>query len=143
MQTLLHVPNAPPELTNQDWKLLEKVVIVLKPFKDATVMLSRHDASISLAIPIVTIIIDELEKENPREERGVLTMKRALKTSMETRFDYIHMIEENEHFIVSTFLDNKFKNNFYRNPDTLEAAKTIVTDKLVQYLKEDMLKVIY
>ena len=106
-------------------------------------MLSRHDASISLAIPIVTIIIDELEKENPREERGVLTMKRALKTSMETRFDYIHMIEENEHYIVSTFLDNKFKNNFYRNPDTLEAAKTIVTDKLVQYLKEDMLKVIY
>ena len=69
-------------------------------------------------------------------------MKRALKTSMETRFDYIHSIEENEHYIVSTFLDNKFKNNFYRNPDTLEVAKTIVINKLVQYLQEDLSQVI-
>ena len=146
VQTLLHVPNAPPELTRQEWTLLDKVVKVLKPFKDATEMLSRHDASISMAIPIVTLIIEDLAKENPREEHGVLTMKRALKTSMETRFDYIHSttnycIEENEHFIISTFLDSKFKDHFYRKPNTAEVAKTVVIDKLAQYLKEDMSQV--
>ena len=52
---------------------------------DATDMLSSHDASVSMVIPFVTTVIESLETENPAEERGVLTLKRSLATSMKER----------------------------------------------------------
>ena len=72
-------------MTRQDWDKLLQVVQVLKPFKEATEMLSRYDASISMGIPIVSLIIKSLELENRAEETGVLGMKRALKEAMKKR----------------------------------------------------------
>ena len=134
VQTLHNVDNAPSELTSQEWALLRKVLRVLKPFKEATEMLSRHDASISMVIPIVTMIIEDLETEDSRDDHGVLTMKRALKKGMETRFA---AIEKTDHYIVSTLLDSKFKLFFYRDPDALDKAKTILMDQLVEFLRDD------
>ena len=53
----------PPEveITRQEWILIEKVVSVLQPFIDATLELSKQDASISTVIPFVTSIIEGLD----------------------------------------------------------------------------------
>ena len=83
VQTLSNV-DAPVEITKSDWELIKKVLKVLKPFQDATKMLSEHDASVSMAIPIITTIMKALEVSD--EDQGVKTMKRALMRNMSIRF---------------------------------------------------------
>ena len=134
VQTISNIENAPEELTREEWKKLEQVVKVLQPFKEATEMLSRYDASISMAIPIVTIIMKSLEMEDRREEHGVLGMKRALKKAMSDRFS---AMEDNIYFSAATLLDSKFKNYFYREPGTLERTKNLITEELVQLLRRE------
>ena len=90
------------EITNHDWDIIEKIVSVLKPLEEATKMLSKSDASISLVIPFVTALIKSLEDTN--QDRGVLTWKRALKKNVEQRFA---SIESNTHFTVATMLDSR------------------------------------
>ena len=133
VQTIQNVENVPVYFTPNEWRLMRKVVGVLKPFHEITLMLSQHDASISMTIPTVTLIFKSLE-ENPREDQGVLGLKRALKKGMDERF---YDIETKEHFIVSTLLDSRYKKYFYRDPNTLDRAKCILTEKLVERLRED------
>lgn len=132
VNTLQHMENPPTEFTHADVKLMEKVVRVLKPFKEATLMLSKKDASISAAIPVTTLIITSLAKENPRDDRGVLGMKRGLRDNMETRFSGL---EVQFHYSAATLLDSKFKHYFYRDPSTTERTRTYLVDKIVNDLK--------
>ena len=125
--------NSPPvEFTQNDWKLLKKIVSVLKPFKEATLFLSKKDASISTAIPITTLVITSLEEEDPIDERGVLTLKRDLKKNMEERFGDL---ESQFHYTASTLLDSKFKHYFFRDASTLERTKEYIIDKMVNDLR--------
>ena len=134
VQTLSNLPQVPVSFSSQDWDLMKKVLNVLEPFKDATDKLSANDASISMVIPTVTLIIDGLEDENPTEERGVLTIKRSLKAAMKERFAGI---EDMEAYSVSTLLDSKYNGEFYRDPHTLTVAKEILTVELVKLIRAD------
>ena len=143
VQTLSKMPEVPVEIRRDDWELLKKIKQVLEPFKDATDLLSYHDASVSMVIPVVTMIIDALATENPAEEHGVLTLKRRLKMAMlrENRFASVETIEE---YTVSTLLDSKYKGAFFRDPDTLQEATNILTEKLVNMLRHgNPLEVLY
>ena len=75
------------DFTNENWKLLAKVVKILKCFEEATKRLSNKSASISLTIPIVTIIMKQMEAL--KNDFGVKTLKRDLHNAMEARFDDI------------------------------------------------------
>ena len=132
VQTLSNVPDAPIELTNQDWKLIKKVIRVLKPFKEATEWLSHHDASISMVIPIVTTITVSLEEEDPEDDHGVLGMKRGLKAAMATRFDGI---ENKEYYAMASLLDTKFKRHFFMEETTFDRTKASLVNQLVQALR--------
>ena len=134
VETMSNVEGVPVYFRYQDWELMKKVVKVLEIFVDATDMLSSHDASISMVIPFVTSTIVDLETEDPSQEHGVLTIKRSLTTAMKARFADI---ETMEHYIVATLLDSKYKGHFYRTDGTLEKAKTILTDRLVELLQDD------
>ena len=112
---------------------MEKIVGVLKPFVDATEMLSSRDASISMAIPFVTSIMTSLDVIGA--DTGVKTMKRKLKEAMEERFAGM---EGNDHYAVATLLDCKYKKHFFRDPSTLDRAKNVIVDKIVQALQMDM-----
>ena len=107
------------EMRNDDWKLLTKVVTVLKYFEEATTRLSNKSASISLTIPIVTIIIKQLD--TLKDDVGVKTLKRDLQQAMEARFNGI---EEEDKYILSTFLDPRFKGLLFRKKETLKKVKT-------------------
>ena len=123
--------DAPVEFTNTEWTTMGKVKRVLKPFKEATEILSHRDASISMAIPVVTTIMAGLEEEST-DDRGVLGMKRDLTKYMRERFSNM---EEKDYYSASTLLDAKFKKNMFRNPDTLERTKTLLVDKIVEALQ--------
>ena len=134
VQTLSNMPQVPVTFNYQDFDLMKKVLKVLEPFKDATDKLSAQDASISMVIPTVTLIIDGLEDENPTEEHGVLTLKRSLKAAMMARFNDIEDIDA---YRVSTLLDSKYKGEFYRDPTTLALAKDVLTNELVKLVRDD------
>ena len=89
------------EFSSQEWKRIGQVIKILRPFEEATKELSQHDASISLVIPNITAILQDLEEEEA-EDVGVLTMKRALKHAMEHRF---REVEQNVHYACATILD--------------------------------------
>ena len=133
IDTIRHVENVPVEFVNADWALMKKIVGVLKLFHEVTVMLSAHDASISMAIPAVTMIIKDLEPV-PREDHGVIGMKRALKDDMLQRFSDM---ESQEHYSVATLLDSRYKKYFYRDTDSLDEAKNVLTEKLIDRIREE------
>ena len=85
VNTLHNIADPPVDFTFGDWKKMEQIINVLQIFKDATLKLSFRDASISMSIPIVTLIISDLAEETDQDV-GVLGMKRDLKKAMETRF---------------------------------------------------------
>ena len=124
--------DAPVEFTKQDWDLIPLVLTVLQPFQDATKMLSYQDASISLAIPIVTGIMKSLNVTH--DDHGVKTMKRKLMENMGRRFAGI---EEDDDYAVATLLDCKFKKYFFRDSGTLERVKEVVIEKIVEDLREE------
>ena len=113
-----------------DWELLEKVVKSLKPFEDATKMLSNSQACISSFIPVITSIIMNLESG---QEHGVKTYRKNLKTSMEKRFANV---EDEKVLVVSAFLDPKYKDCYFRDPETVTIAKEIVKKELQNFDKE-------
>ena len=131
MQTISRV-STPVEITKKDWDLIELVIGVLKPFKDATEMLSHRDASISMTIPIVTAIIDGLK--TTAADQGVKTMKRDLKRSMEDRF---YGIEDKFNYSASTLLDAKFKKTLFRDPIAVERTKDFLLDRMVHMLQKE------
>ena len=95
VNTIPNLDDPPVEFSALDWKKVDQVIHVLQIFKDATLKLSCHDASISMGIPIITSIIEDLGDETAQDV-GVLGMKRELKKAMETRFagmDYYFQLE--------------------------------------------------
>ena len=132
VQTLNNIETIDVEFVKKDWDLMEQVIKILRPFFEVTEMLSKHDASISMAIPTVTIILDSLE-ENRSEDMGVLGYKRELKAEMLTMF---RDMESKEHYIVSTLLDSRFKTHFFRGSTTKDEAKSLLLEKLVQLIRQ-------
>ena len=133
IQTLSNYEDVSIDFSRAEWELMKKVVRVLKPFQEATVMLSCSDASISQVIPFVTTITESLAEET-NDDVGVLGMKRDLKKAMDTRFKDVESLE---HYTISTLLDAKYKGCFFQKPDTLAVTKELLTDVLVNLLKEN------
>ena len=116
----VNIENPPVEFTRKDWDLIDQVLSVLAPFEEATRDLSNHDASISMTIPTITII-DSLEVGD--EDHGVKGLKRSLKASMEAR---ISAVEAYEYFTIASFLDVKYKDQFFWEDETASSTKALV-----------------
>ena len=119
------------DFTKSDWELLEKVVRSLKPFEDATKMLSNSQACISSFIPVITTIIKNLETG---QDHGVKTYRKNLKTSMEARFANT---ENEKVLVVSAFLDPRYKECYFRNPGTSVFAKEVIKKELLDFESEN------
>ena len=132
VRTLDNMEGDPPvEFMRKDWTLIDQVVDILEPFEDATKWLSYHDASISMVVPIVTSITESLKTSSA--DRGVITMKKALKDAMDARFGNV---ESNEHYTIATFLDAKYRGHFFMSDGVEEKTKTSVIEKLKEELRK-------
>lgn len=72
-----------PNMSSNDWGLMEKITLVLKPFFDLTKQLSSEEASISRVIPDVQMLDALLAKQNTP---GVQTTIQELCQALASRF---------------------------------------------------------
>lgn len=79
------------ELRAEQWSLAEKVVHLLKPFEEATMELSREDASVSLVIPIVLSLKRFLSsvESSPHGDHGITSMKQKMLQSVSDRYNNV------------------------------------------------------
>ena len=118
------------KFSSSDWRLMRNVSAVLRPFKEATEVLSKSDACISVAIPTVSSILLTLEPSGNDKDLGVKDLKSRLKTNFERR---TAAMETNHLYSVATLLDVMYKGYFFRSPYAKEKAK----EKLVELVSEE------
>ena len=123
------------QLTKTDWTYLEKATRVLQIFKEATVMFSSSNSSISKVIYVITLIMRNLKET--LADHGVKQLKRALKAGMEDRFNEI---ETQDVYALSTYLDPRYKGLFFRDPENAAQAKAKLVEKLEKMLTEERSK---
>ena len=75
----------------------------------------------TLSVTTITTIIESLEVGN--EDHGVKGLKRSLKASMEAR---ISAVEAYEYFTIASFLDVKYKDQFFWEDETASSTKALV-----------------
>ena len=90
------------KFTNNEWKVMERVVKVLGPFKEATLKLSAAAACISRAIPTVTSLLHTLKPAPNSSDMGVRDLKKRMMENLMERCGYM---EESEIHIMATLLD--------------------------------------
>lgn len=120
------------KFSGNDWKLMEKVVKVLGPFKEATLKLSAASSCISQSIPIITSILHTLKPSNVITDFGVKDLKRRLRENLNRRLDFL---ERSEIHSLATLLDPRYKNCFFTSSQAKEEAER----RLVDYLKVEVL----
>ena len=132
VQTLANLEDVDTEFNNQEWQLMEKIQRTLQPLEEATRLLSKFEASISMVIPLVTTILKSLE--DTREDRGVLTWRRDLRENIKTRFS---SIESNTHYTAATLLDSRYKHYLFRNPITYPQTKEYIVERMARSLTQE------
>ena len=86
-----------------DWKVMERLVDVLKPFKEATVNLSSKSACVSETIPTLASLQHTLKlANNAAVDRGVRDLKSRLSDNLKARTEYLEMSDMHT---ISTLLD--------------------------------------
>ena len=91
------------KFTANDWKVMEKTVEVLKPFKDATVKLSSKSACVSETIPTLSSLRHTLKlANNANTDKGVRDLKNRLNENLKNRTEYL---EKNDMHRIATMLD--------------------------------------
>ena len=108
------------KFSSHEWKVLENLVKVLEPFKEATLELSKASACISLTIPTVTSLLHTLNPSCSDSDGGVKDLKSRLKSNLEAR---VELYETKDIYSIATLLDPKFKEHFFRSDESRARAK--------------------
>ncbi|GBP37567.1 Zinc finger BED domain-containing protein 4 [Eumeta japonica] len=108
--------NKIPQLTSEEWMLIDKVITLLRPFEEVTKELSAADVSVSSLIPLIASLERILNDFDSTDELiGDTTA--VLKQELFNKFSFL----ENEVlFITATFNDPRSKVIFFLNTLTKE-----------------------
>lgn len=94
--------------TNLDWELLENLINILTPFREATNEAQSEMAPISLVIPLYKMLERFLNRNEDLE--GLRTMVAKLLSEMDQRFASIF---HSKRVVLATCLDPRFKLKFF------------------------------
>lgn len=120
-QILLNHLNAPPMLNAQEIENIKEMVDILKILEEVTKEISgERYATMSLVIPIISCIKDNLNAMSPTFKIGI-ELKNALTAEVKRRFEFI---EQNFLLSVSTLLDPRFKNIHFK--DAVALSKHLI-----------------
>ena len=92
----------PHTLSASQWRLLPKVVQVLKVFKEATRQISRANSLLSEVLPMAKSLKKAIQSSCDGDDMGVRSFKQSLVEAIDRRFDE-HL--ENEKLLLSTAVD--------------------------------------
>ncbi|XP_066583331.1 E3 SUMO-protein ligase ZBED1-like [Prorops nasuta] len=119
---LLNLPTAPMMITSTELQTAKEFVDLLKPFKDATKIISgEFYMTASKSLPIVSTLKETLSQLIPITEVGN-KMKQLLLEQFELRFQNI---EEEKILAMATILDPRFKSIHFNNET---ACSNIISD---------------
>ena len=93
------------KFTGNDWKLMEKVVKVLGPFKEASLKLSFLSSYISQSITIITSLLHTLKPSYMITDFGVKDLKKRLRDNLNRRLEFL---ESSEIHSLATLLDPRY-----------------------------------
>jgi hypothetical protein len=108
-------------LTKVEWELVERVNVLLKPFYDATLEISRDDACISVVIPLVTLLLTKMQTTT--EDQGLKQMKAALRDAIDRRFGSMKTVPN---LLAATLLDPRFKDMYFSKQEKDAATETVL-----------------
>ena len=112
--------------------LVDKIISSLSAIEELTKSTSADCASVSLIIPFIKMLSKTLQKHH--EDSGVRTMNREMLRSLEQRFCDI---EENQHLLLASLLDPRFKDRFFNGPEQRQKAKEMLLEELEKVSAND------
>jgi len=129
-----------PKFAANDWLLLERLLLILKPFFELTKQLSTENASVSRIIPDVQMLDAFLGKAG--NDRGVQTTQQELQNALQSRFlQNYDCIFQQKPIVIATALDPRFKLVFI--PATMRmSVKTSLLEELHKLLQSQNNKII-
>ncbi|XP_023212487.1 zinc finger BED domain-containing protein 4-like [Centruroides sculpturatus] len=121
------IDNKIPTLSPYQWSLIEKIVLLLKPFEEITMEASKRETTSSSIIPTIKTLKLFLSKAKSSSSfSGINTTIEKLENSIKKRFSaYI----ENKSLCLSSLLDTRFKIKFQKE-DMVEEIKRWAIDSL-------------
>ena len=119
------------KFSSNDWRIMERTVQVLKPFKEATVKLSSKQACVSESIPTLASLHHTLKLAPNSTDKGLRDLKTRLDQNLQRRTAHI---ETSDIYTVATLLDWRFKNCFFISDDYKKEAEV----RLVELLRREV-----
>uniref|UniRef100_A0A8C3S0L6 Uncharacterized protein n=1 Tax=Chelydra serpentina TaxID=8475 RepID=A0A8C3S0L6_CHESE len=126
-------------MAQADWPLIRILCQILRPFDDATKLVSGTDASISQAIPLICLLEKKLLSLVQRyegEETGQALVHSLLQTLRGNR--QIAEIRAQEHYVLATYVDPRFKNNMASFVPEGEGGLHRWTQRLIDEVAENI-----
>ena len=104
-----------------EWELVERIVMLLKPFYDATLDISSDQACVSVVIPLVAMLRGKMQ--TTPQDSGLLQMKAALRDAIDRRFAFASNAPA---MLAATLLDPRFKDAYFSEREKVVAEAEIV-----------------
>ncbi|XP_078500018.1 zinc finger BED domain-containing protein 6-like [Lissotriton helveticus] len=129
-------------LTESQWKLNSFLCKILSPFEEATVRASREEAGISEILPLICLLENSLitvQHECGQHNEKLSEMTNKMLSSL-TDDACIKYIKDNDHYMLATFLDPRFRDQVSRmtscqSPEvTIQRCKDILQTRLQSVL---------
>lgn len=120
-----------PILTHEEWKIIEDLCTILKPFEAATNTISGDRyCTASLMIPIINGLVD-VSKTLLKKDFGNI-IKTIVSQLLKGLTERLGNVEKSNTLIISTFLDPRFKNLSFHEKNTAENVKKIIISEVAE-----------
>ncbi|CAK1584794.1 unnamed protein product [Parnassius mnemosyne] len=125
-----------PIIPLEEWKCIEQLLDVLKPFYEVTVMMSAEKYLTASKALVVTQGLMTIYDVLSGKEFYVPVKKliATMKTSLSSRFKGI---EHNQAIGLCTYLDPRFKQHAFKDKDALATIKCVLIDKATELAEDD------
>ncbi|XP_019354625.1 zinc finger BED domain-containing protein 6 [Alligator mississippiensis] len=128
-------------LAPSDWPLIHTLCHILRPFDDATKLVSGANVGISQAIPLICLLEKKLlslvqQYEGEGNETGLALALSLLQTLQGNR--QIMEIRSQEHYILATYMDPRFKNNMAAFMPSGDSSLHCWTQRLIDEVAENI-----
>ncbi|XP_050057178.1 E3 SUMO-protein ligase ZBED1-like [Aphis gossypii] len=131
---IMTLKEAPPNLSPDEWDVVEDCIPLLKPFHSITVELSAEEyPTISKVIPLIRGLQIALTNKDPSTIIGIL-LKSNLHENIRSRFQGIEKQSLVPHFGRATLLDPRCKKVAFKNEQNASDAEASITAEVASLL---------
>ncbi|XP_037294153.1 zinc finger BED domain-containing protein 4-like [Manduca sexta] len=134
------LPNAPENLTANEYSIVEELGNILEPLETCTVGISGEDyVTISLIIPLIKgLCLQMVELENQHNSDFAKTVIAAMKTSVQKR---LKCYETRSPCMIATLLNPHFKRAGFKTHTDAENAILITKKEYATYLSSERFQI--